>query len=281
MPDTLTSRKQRSYYQVRHLARKLITGRSILLNDKKKYLLVTDNWSSGHFHWFCEVLPKLFCLKDQTKQFSLLLPDTSYIRTIGAESLTMLGLEFTEIIWMKHDRFYKVKDLFYVSAIAPSGHMHKELLQQIRNEFIGGKETGHRRIYISRAQARFRKILNEKELMNILQGYGFEMYHAEDVSLSGQVAVFCSCNTLLGIHGAGLTNCIFMQPGSKVIELRRKENGPSNVGYWHLADSLDHHYYYYNGVPDSGKPLVGRGCNLTIPVEDFSHNIIDEYLAGN
>lgn len=35
VPDTLTSRKQRSYYQVRHLARKLITGRSILLNDKK------------------------------------------------------------------------------------------------------------------------------------------------------------------------------------------------------------------------------------------------------
>ena len=66
-----------------------------------------------------------------------------------------------------------------------------------------------------------------------------------------------------------------MQPGSNVIELRRKENGPSNVGYWHLADSLDHNYYYYNGIPDSDKPLVGQGCNLTIPMADFEKKIVE------
>jgi capsular polysaccharide biosynthesis protein len=75
----------------------------------------------------------------------------------------------------------------------------------------------------------------------------------------------------MGIHGAGLTNCMLMKPGGKVIELRKREK---NYGYWHLADSLGHKYYYYHGVPDSEQSLIGSGCNLTVPVDEFESTII-------
>jgi capsular polysaccharide biosynthesis protein len=146
-------------------------------------------------------------------------------------------------------------------------------MKQIREELISGKDSGHKKFYISREKARFRKVLNEKELICMLKNNGFEIIHAEDFSLSEQIDVFSGCETLLGIHGAGLTNCVFMKQGSNVIELRRKETA-KNTGYWHLADCLDHKYYYYNGIPDSEKSIIGRGCNLTIPINDFEEKIL-------
>jgi hypothetical protein len=57
-----------------------------------------------------------------------------------------------------------------------------------------------------------------------------------------------------------------MRPGGMVMELRKRER---NFGYWHLADALDHSFYYFHGKPDSEKSLIGDGCNLTIELEEF------------
>jgi len=62
-----------------------------------------------------------------------------------------------------------------------------------------------------------------------------------------------------------------MKPAGNVVELRKREK---NYGYWHLADSLDHKYYYYHGIADSDASLIGSGSNLTIPVDDFESDIL-------
>ena len=272
--ETMASAENHNYYRLRYLVKKLLTGRKKSLNRNKKYLLVTDSWSVGHFHWICDVLPRLLSIRNHTKDFVLLLQDSSYTRKIALQSLQLLKLEFDDIILMSDGDSYNIRELYFVSKIAPSGWMHSVLMNELRNEFIAGKQTGNKRVYISRSKAAVRKILNEVMLVPVLKLYGFEVLHAEDLSLSEQIDIFSSADTIAGIHGAGLTNCIFMQPDSNIIELRRKENGPTNVGYWHLADSLSQKYYYYNGVPDSNKPLVGRGCNLTIALDDFEDKIL-------
>ncbi len=274
--ETLASQDHRSYYRMRHLAKKILTGKKIRLDNNKKYLLVTDLWSAGHFHWFVDVLPKLLCIENAVNEFTLLLPDISYIRSIGLESLELLKLRFEDIILMKETELYKIKNLYYISSVTRSGQMHPELMKKLQHKFIGESKPANKRIYISRDKAPFRKVVNETAFIEVLKNNGFDILYGEDLSLAEQVNIFSTCDTLLGIHGAGLTNCIFMQPGKNVIELRRKENAPSNVGYWHLSDSLDHKYYYYNGIPDSEMPLVGKGCDLTIPLIDFEKHILQK-----
>ncbi|MBK7706923.1 MAG: glycosyltransferase family 61 protein [Acidobacteria bacterium] len=144
-------------------------------------------------------------------------------------------------------------------------------MKEINVAFIGKKTEGQDKIYISRAKARVRYVLNEAELASLLKNNGFEILFGEDLSLAEQIEVFGKCSTLMGIHGAGLTNCIFMKPGGNVVELRKREK---NYGYWHLADSLGHKYYYYNGVPDSDASLIGHGCNLTISAADLESQIL-------
>ncbi|MBI5370451.1 MAG: glycosyltransferase family 61 protein [Sphingobacteriales bacterium] len=262
--DSLALPGQATYYQYRHQVKKLLFSPKIRLARGKKYLLVTDSWSSGHFHWIADVLPKLILVKDKAAEFVLLLPDLPYIRTVGLESLDILGIRFEEVVLMRPEAFYKADELYYIPAITISGQFDVSLMKQLKNALCDQLRPGTKRIYISRSKAAVRKVLNENELIPFLHRYGFEILNGEDYNLKEQARLFSEAGILMGIHGAGLANCIFMQEGSKLIELRKKENGPLNVGYWHLADAVGQKYYYFNGKPDSNLPLVGSGCNLTI-----------------
>jgi capsular polysaccharide biosynthesis protein len=149
--------------------------------------------------------------------------------------------------------------------------MDDAIMKDLNRAFIGERPPGTKKFYVSRERARFRKVLNEKELESRLRHYGFEIIQPDDWTLSEQISAFSECSTLIGIHGAGLTNCLFMPPGGKVIELKKRE---PNYGYWHLAESVGHQYFYFHGVPDSDLSLIGRGCNLTIPVDEIEEEIL-------
>ncbi len=266
--DSLASPNYQKYYGFRHLVKKFFFHKRRNL-DQGDYLLVTDSWSPGHFHWLCDVLPKLWRIREKTGKYILLLPDTPYIRRIAIPSMEMLDLKFRDIHLMKDKEFYRVKNLQFISRISRSGTVDDSIMKELNNKFREGRKViPQRRIYISRENARIRKVLNEPELISALKGFNFEIINSEDFSLEDQVSMFNSCEVLVSIHGSGLTNTLFMPPGSKVVEFRKKE-APGNQCYWHLAGSLDIPYYYYFGIPDSDKPLEGNGCNLTIPIKDF------------
>lgn len=275
VPETVVSPAHVPYYRYRHAVKKYFFSKRVHLSASERFLLVTDAWSTGHFHWICDVLPALWSIRDQAHQHVLLLPDQAYIRRIGPESLDMLGIRFRDIIWMEPGSFYKTKQLDYLSPVVPSGHMHPGLMQAIRDGYRTGMEAGSRRIYISRKKAQYRKVVNESALEDLLKEYGFEIVVGEDHSFADQARIFGSANVLAGIHGAGLANAIFMAAGARLIELRRKEHGTTNVGFWHLADALDQSFYYFNGEPDSDKPLVGQGCNLSIDLNAFRQNVLE------
>jgi len=259
------------YYRFRHLVKMFLTAHKVVLSRDRTHLLVTDQESVGHFHWFTEVLPRLWLVKDRASDLVLMLPDSSYVRETGLASLKALGLEFKEICWMESRDFYHVPRLFHVSKVCETGQMDDELMLELNRAFTRKNYESGRKLYVSRANAEFRKILNEGELEERVKAYGYEVVQPEGWPLEKQISVFSECVSLIGIHGAGLTNCLFMPPGGTVVELRKRE---PNYGYWHLAESVGHKYYYYHGEPDSELSLIGRGCNLTIPVDDFEEKIL-------
>ncbi len=274
--ETLATNDLSNYYRFRHLAKMFFKRKKVRLDNQEKFLMLTDSWSTGHFHWLSEVLPKLVCIKDRAKDFVLMLPDHPYTRKIGLDSMEMLGVRFKDIVWMKTEEFYSVENLYYLSRISRTGQMHDGVMKKMRELLASSTRDGPERIYISRSRAKYRKVVNDSDLQELVKEKGFETVFAEDHDLSSQLGLFSNCRILLGIHGAGLANCIFMPPEGKVIELRKREFGATNVGYWHLAESVGQQYYYFNGAPDSEKPLVGRGCNLTIPLRLFEREILKD-----
>jgi hypothetical protein len=275
---SLPAKHYEKYYKLRYLVKQLLRSRKVKLASEKKYLLATDLWSTGHFHWLGDVLPKLYSIKDNCSDFVLLLEDTAYTRTIGLQTIRKMNLPFQDIVFLKVDEFYKIPELYYLSNISHSGRYHPALIQEVRN-LLQSKNAApaKSKVYISRKKAQYRKVLNESELIELLQRYNYEIVYAEDLDFSAQLEKFSATQVLISLHGAGLTNCIFMQPGTKVVEIRKKENGPHNVGYWHLSASLGQQYFYYNGKPDSDLSIVGRGCNVTIDLARFEEKILKNF----
>jgi capsular polysaccharide biosynthesis protein len=74
----------------------------------------------------------------------------------------------------------------------------------------------------------------------------------EDLSFIRQIKLMQGTKVLLGAHGAGLTNMLFMPAGSVVVEIR-KEGDCHNNCFYSLASALGHRYYYAIAKSSSSK----------------------------
>ncbi len=89
----------------------------------------------------------------------------------------------------------------------------------LRREFAVPTVPGTRRLYISRADASARRIVNEGAFMAVAQEAGFESVILTGMTLEQQSSLFMSASHVIGVHGAGLTNIVFCPPGTQVLEM--------------------------------------------------------------
>jgi capsular polysaccharide biosynthesis protein len=109
-----------------------------------------------------------------------------------------------------------------------SGYPHRQDIEILRREMppLAAGPAHHylnfgesKAIYISRVKSE-RSPANEIEFVERLRRET-EIYviEAESMSFLGQVSLFGTAKAVIGVHGAGLTNQVWMKPGSKVLEL--------------------------------------------------------------
>jgi len=68
-------------------------------------------------------------------------------------------------------------------------------------------------IYVTRSKKRGRTIENSSEIDRLLTKSGFEIIDTEGMSILDQATIFNNSAIVVGVHGAGLTNLLFHQPG--------------------------------------------------------------------
>jgi hypothetical protein len=107
----------------------------------------------------------------------------------------------------------------------------------------------HRRIYISRAGTT-RQVRNEPELRDILDRHGFEIYDFKKVE--DEARYFAEAAIVVGAHGAGLTNLVFLSPQAKVLELLPSDHiWPY---YYTITESAGAEYAYIVGQSLGSRP---------------------------
>jgi len=208
---------------------------------KGKYFWAIDEWGLGCFHWFADVLPKYYYLKNREGAISLLLPDSYRKHSFITESLSMLGISHD---WLSR-KSTKIRSLYYPDISAVSGNHLPGVLKQIGNDIVKSCDPGivpNQRIYISRKFAR-RRVMNEDELLPVLEKFGFKVYYFESMTFREQVTLVSGAEIILGMHGAGMTNMIFMPEGRKVVEFIIGGKGHNNC-YYSMANSMGHKYHY-------------------------------------
>jgi tetratricopeptide (TPR) repeat protein/capsular polysaccharide biosynthesis protein len=211
-----------------------------------------------YFHWMVDILPRIELLRqggfDLEKIDGFVV--NSYQQPFQRETLGLLGIPENKIIESDRVPHIKAKQLICPSFPGDLGWPPPWAIHFLRREFFGKitlKSGYPERIYISRSKARFRKVFNETEVIEVLSHAGFVPIWLESLSFEEQIALFTQAKIIVSPHGSGLTNIIFCQKGTKVIELM----SPHYIGhyYWGISHTLKLEHYYLTGDAFECYPL--------------------------
>lgn len=243
------NKKSNKFNTHRYRLSYLLKRKKIPIKAKSgKYILAFDSKYSGYFHWFADTIPRLMSIQEECKGTILILP--CHIHQFHLDSLEVF--KFQGFHFLPHLTYSKVPLLLFPELIAPTGNYNGAVMNKIRNEYLSfyNLEAKHpfRIVYISRMKSGKRKIENERELTGLFQKHNVEINFIEDYSFKEQVKLMSETKILISIHGAGLTNMLFMGKGTKILEIR-KENDGHNLCYFSLANALKISYYYLWGRP--------------------------------
>jgi capsular polysaccharide biosynthesis protein len=196
----------------------------------KESCLGIQDWSANYFHWMTETLPSLIALDGVKNKMTIpvLLISSSIRHKHISETLQLLG--YTVYYYDIH-KSIKISKLHSIK-IPVVGSYNEPFLLNMRNAFfhklnLMEQIKPFRKIYISRRKATRRKIVNQDDLSILLSSYDFETVFLEDYTIEHQIKLLYETQCVIAPHGAGLTNILFMQPETKVIELKAYNND-----YW-------------------------------------------------
>lgn len=124
---------------------------------------------------------------------------------------------------------------------------------------------GSPRVYLSRASASSRRILNEDALLLELGRRGFRVVEAESLTVSEQMSIFNSAKVVVAPHGAGLANISFSNPGLFLLELHPGQYQDSS--HWLQALLLGHEYSYLLGESSVNSSRNPKDADFAIDID--------------
>lgn len=231
--------------------RRLLKRFRLLLRSRielQQAIWITDEWSGEYFHWLTDALPRYLIALDYCKNSPILLPQHVLKKQFIVDSLEHLNATYVAYD-ARHP--YTIKQLIVPQHTAPTGNYHPLIIRELAEKLRRSTGvTASRKVYVSRKKAGKRFIQNEEEVTATLASFGYETHCFEDYSLADQIELLGETRVLIGVHGAGLTNMLFMPPNSIVCEIRNQGDAHNNC-FFSLANALQHSYFYLTAAGTS------------------------------
>lgn len=191
----------------------------------------------NYFHKHIDSIPRLYSMQHPDlralPRISLFLDprftreEMDIIETLIPSNVEICPVEFTRRIEARKQVFlpYLSQDRNQWSGHFRNcaGFLPDEYIRFYRRKIhamwgLPSASTG-KRIFISRRSAAIRRLTNEEELMAVLKPLGFERHELENMSIRDQAHLFAGAGIVVAQHGASLTNLLYGQPGTRVVEI--------------------------------------------------------------
>jgi len=248
--------------------------------------------SAIYYHWMLDVLPKLSIVEQAGITYESI--DKFVVRATSGFQLATL-----QQLGIPADKIYFEDGGMHISADEVVVPLLKNDLGDriytglglglaswvpiyLKEQFIDAQEEsaprrGGRKLYITRSNAKSRRLLNEQELSPLLTEFGFETCEFESMSVQEQAQIMTEADYIVAPHGAGLTNLVFCNPGTRLLEIFGDYIVPC---YWSLANLVGMEYHYYMAEPVNERVAPGhttrgqvaqrRAKDLVVDIESFT-----------
>lgn len=200
--------------------RRLILPRREILRGQT--LLLASTGGETYFHWMTDVLPRIkriLMAGYQLAQFDHILV-TGIKKPFQKETLLAAGIPLNKCrILGPKAKGYICENLTLPSLPSTPGIVPRSTVDYLKELFPAERSSAKRKIFVGRADAKHRILQHESEIRRQLALRGFEAYESEGASVAEQARLFHSAETIVAAHGAALTNLVFCEPGTTVLEL--------------------------------------------------------------
>jgi capsular polysaccharide biosynthesis protein len=206
-------------------------------------LWVIDNYSPDNYHhWMIDCLPRLLAAEEHHPDERVLFLPRYYRRQPYIPFTLEIFPRIQEINWIGARTKTRVRQLAFVPRQGGDELTSRlvEVARRVRG--ISGEPGTARRLYFSRADALRRRARNEGELVRVLRSFDFEIMQVDREKPWEQVRASAGANLIVGVHGAALTNLMFMQPGGRLLELRHDRADMFFDAYSPMAEALGIEY---------------------------------------
>ena len=220
-----------------------ITGRVALLSSLAGHV---------YYHWMFDILPRLELLRRSDLKFKEIdwFVVNSLSKPYQQETLNLLGIAQDKIIESDRHSHIQASELIVPSFPGYLDWVPEGTIKFLRETFLpqinsNQNNQNHSKIYVSRARAKNRRLVNELEVSQLLTKLGFVTVFLEEMSFLEQVKTFANAKMIVSPHGSGLTNLVFCSPHTQVVELF----SPNYIrtDYWMISQQLDLRHYYIVG----------------------------------
>jgi hypothetical protein len=233
--------------------------------------VLSASGSDVYYHWMFDILPRISLLKKCGKFNDIEHFIINYTgRLFQKQTLKRAGVNLSKIIVSSdHWNFnVKVSELIIPSLPSNNDSPSYEACLYLRDLYK--KELtepgGTKKIYIKRSSGRH--IVNEEEFLEILKPLGFEVLCCEQLTVAEQAAVFSKAEIVVGAHGAGFTNLVFCNAGTRIIDIF----SPTwiNPCYWILSNHINLKYACLIGKTLGGKTITDdKASNILVDIPEF------------
>ena len=207
-------------------------------------LVVSTSGTNGYYHFLFDTVPKLLIMKKKWDDYEKIIINkitksyfNDFLSLFNLKSKTFIS-DTKNLIMAKN-----IEAPLHLSQIGNPNHLTINLLRDSFLPLISENDRqGFDFLYITRENAKKRRVLNEDEFLEKLNNIGFKKIELERISLVHQIELFSRAKIIVAPHGAGLSNIVFCSKQTVILELF-----PSNyleACYANISNLLDLNYNY-------------------------------------
>jgi len=240
---------------------------------------------ANYFHWIYDTVPYLYSyfeLKKRTDNLKLLVstPDgKDDLYPFVYETLSLLGITKDDLVFLNKDTKYK--ELIVGSSLThnrmSSAPPHSKVFSIIDSMEGGFGYEGYEKIYVSRRTwtqnksenigtdyTTQRMCVNEDEVVEILNDYGFKEIFCENYSMKDKIGIFRTAKVVVGPIGGGMSNVLFCKPSTRVISINSPEFFKVNERLLYALNHTDLYMFDDTKFVDRKEDIVTNKNALSI-----------------
>ena len=217
-PDQFDWQNKRSLYQTDRFKKNFIKEKESCKKISNAYVVGTSP-GNNYYRNISTFLYRLYFITEKKINIAIHRNTSNNIREFIKYILDFNKVKLGKYIYLD-DGFY----LFKNSQIP--GFLNIDKANKIYENFFSTfskPSKKNNKIYISRRNAKWRKVLNEGDFSNHLEKEGFEIIDFENLTVLEQIKKIQSSNKIIAPHGSGLTNLIFDYKKNTTIEIIPKK----------------------------------------------------------